>query len=132
MADQLLTDMRVLIVEDEMLVMMSIEDMLTDLGCTQITSAASVDQALIAIQTHPFDVATLDVNLNGTQSYAVAEALVDKGIPFAFSTGYGARGMADAFRDWPVLDKPFNFAQLTKVMAELLAPSASDPPALVA
>jgi len=122
MADQLLTDMRILIVEDEMLVMMSIEDMLGDLGCTRITSASSVDQALTAIQAHPFDAATLDVNLNGTRSYAVAEALVQKGIPFAFSTGYGARGMADGFRDWPVLDKPFNFAQLTKVMAELLTP----------
>lgn len=132
MADHLLTNMRVLIVEDEMLVMMSIEDMLTDLGCTQITSVSSVEQALTAIQTHPFDAATLDVNLNGARSYAVAEALVEKGIPFAFSTGYGIRGMADAYRDWPVLEKPFNFGQLTKVMAELLAPSASDPPALAA
>lgn len=132
MADQLLSDMRILIVEDEMLVMMSIEDMLSDLGCTQISRAASVDQALTAIQTHAFDAATLDVNLNGTQSYAVAEALVEHGIPFAFSTGYGARGMADAYRDWPVLDKPFNFAQLTKVMTALLAPSAGDPPALAA
>lgn len=124
--------MRVLIVEDEMLVMMSIEDMMTDLGCTQIARASTVDKALAEIRSHPFDAATLDVNLNGTQSYAVAEALVEHGIPFAFSTGYGARGMADAYRDWPVLDKPFNFAQLTKVMTELLAPSASDPPALAA
>lgn len=127
MVDQLLSDMRVLVVEDEMLVMMSIEDMLTDLGCTQIMSASSVDQALIAIQTHSFDAATLDVNLNGTQSYAVAEALVEHGVPFAFSTGYGARGMADAFSDWPVLDKPFNFRQLTEVMTALIAPSLSVP-----
>ena len=130
MADQLLSDMRVLIVEDEMLVMMSIEDMLTDLGCTQIARASSVDQALTAIRTQRFDAATLDVNLNGTRSYAVAEALVEHGVPFAFSTGYGARGMGDAFRDWPVLDKPFNFAQLTKVLTTLLAPSASGTPAL--
>lgn len=115
-----------------MLVMMSIEDMLTDLGCTRITRASTVDQALTAIRAQPFDAATLDVNLNGTRSYAVAEALVERGIPFAFSTGYGARGMADGYRDWPVLDKPFNFAQLTKVMTTLLAPSASGPPALAA
>lgn len=132
MADQLLSNMRVLIVEDEMLVMMSIEDMLTDLGCTQITSVSSVDQALTAIQTQPFDAATLDVNLNGTQSYAVAEALIDHGVPFAFSTGYGARGTNDAYRDWPVLDKPFNFDQLTKVLTALLAPSAGGPTSLAA
>jgi len=132
MADQLLSDMRVLIVEDEMLVMMSIEDMLGDLGCTQITRASSVDQALAAIRTQPFDAATLDVNLNGTRSYAVAEALVEHGVPFAFSTGYGARGMADAFRDWPVLDKPFNFTQLTRVLTGLLAPLAGEPPILAA
>ena len=132
MADQLLSDLRVLIVEDEMLVMMSIEDMLTDLGCTQIAMASTVDQALTKIRTLTFDAATLDVNLNGTQSYAVAEALVEHGIPFAFSTGYGARGMADAYRDWPVLDKPFNFAQLTKVMTALVTSSAGEPPAVAA
>lgn len=127
MTDQLLSNTRVLIVEDEMLVMMSIEDMLTDLGCTQISRASSVDQALLKIRAQPFDAATLDVNLNGTQSYAVAEALVEHGVPFAFSTGYGARGMADAYRDWPVLDKPFNFYQLTEVMTALLAPPAGGP-----
>ena len=115
-----------------MLIMMAIEDMLADLGCAQITRASSVDQALTAIRTEPFDAATLDVNLSGTRSYAVAEALVEHGIPFAFSTGYGAKGMANAFRDWPVLDKPFNLAQLTKVMTALLAPLAGDPPALAA
>lgn len=130
MADQLLANMRVLIVEDEMLVMMSIEDMMTDLGCTQIARASTVDEALIQIRNRPFDAATLDVNLNGTQSYAVAEALVEHGIPFAFSTGYGARGMADAYRDWPVLDKPFNFAQMTAVMTALVAPSIGDSSAL--
>lgn len=130
MADQLLTKMRILIVEDEMLVMMSIEDMLADLGCTQITLASNVDQALNAIRTQQFDAATLDVNLNGTRSYAVAEALVEHGVPFAFSTGYGARGLADIFRHRPVLDKPFNFAQLTKVLTALLA--SGQPPALAA
>ena len=113
-----------------MLVMMSIEDMMTDLGCTQIARASTVDEALIQIRNRPFDAATLDVNLNGTQSYAVAEALVEHGIPFAFSTGYGARGMADAYRDWPVLDKPFNFAQMTAVMTALVAPSIGDSSAL--
>ena len=112
-----------------MLVMMAIEDMLADLGCTQITHASNVDQALTVIRTQPFDLATLDVNLNGTRSYAVAEALVEHGIPFAFSTGYGARGMADAFSHRPVLDKPFNYAQLTKVLTALLAPPA--PPAAI-
>lgn len=132
MADQLLSDRRILIVEDEMLIMMSIEDMLSDLGCVQISRASTVDQALSKIRTQSFDAATLDVNLNGTQSYAVADALVEHGIPFAFSTGYGARGMADTYHDWPVLDKPFNFAQLTAVMTALLAPSAGAPPALAA
>lgn len=130
MADQLLTQMRVLVVEDEMLVMMSIEDMLTDLGCTHITLASNVDQALTAIRTKQFDAATLDVNLNGLRSYAVAEALVEHGVPFAFSTGYGTKGVADIFRHRPVLDKPFNFAQLTKVLTTLLAPGP--PPALAA
>ena len=43
---RLLADKRVLVVEDEMLVLMAIEDMLSDLGCTSITVAGNLAKAL--------------------------------------------------------------------------------------
>lgn len=101
-----------------MLVLMAIEDMLSDLGCTSITAAATVEKALTLIEAEPFDLATLDVNLDGRRSYTVAKALSDRGIPFAFSTGYGEH--SEGYGDRPVLNKPFNPAQLLTVLTGLL------------
>lgn len=120
MNNQLLTDKQVLVVEDEMLVAMQIEDMLGDLGCASITLAASVEAALNSVSANTFDLATLDLNLNGTKSYAVAEALQARHIPFAFSTGYGAQAVDDEYRVHPVLAKPYTSSQLEKVICGLL------------
>ncbi|WP_245318943.1 response regulator [Mesorhizobium temperatum] len=79
--DKLLSGRRVLVVEDEMLVLIMIEDMLADLGCESVTAAATVNQALAVIDAQIFDVAMLDMNLNGCNSYAVAEALGTRGVP---------------------------------------------------
>ena len=120
MADRPLTDLNILVVEDEMLVMMGIEDMLTDLGCTAISLAGTIDRALELIAANDFDCATLDVNLNGQRSYQVATALAERGIPFAFSTGYGEHGVGEGFGDRPVLTKPFGNHQLMAVVTNLL------------
>ncbi len=132
MDDQLLSGRRVLVIEDEMLVMMAIEDMLADLGCTSVTAAATIDQALSAIESRSFDLATLDINLDGRRSYPVADALGEHSVPFAFSTGYGDFGIDEGYRHRPVLNKPYNCRQLTAVLTALLAASAASPVALAA
>src|SRR3982750_2127731 len=99
--------LRVLVVEDEALVAMLIEDMLVDLGCVVVGIASTVEDALARISSSAFDLAILDVNLHGTESYPAAHALAFKSVPFLFSTGYGARGLPDALRSVPVLAKPF-------------------------
>jgi CheY-like chemotaxis protein len=121
MDSNLLSGMRVLVVEDEMLVMMGIEDMLADLGCTSVTAAADLEKALSLIAGNRFDFATVDVNLGGTRSYPVAQALSDAGVPFAFSTGYGEDGVGEGFGDHPVLSKPFTSERFTEVMNILIA-----------
>ena len=67
--DKLLSGRRVLVVEDEMLVLIMIEDMLADLGCMSVTSAATVDKALALINEQVFGAAMLDMNLNGNDSH---------------------------------------------------------------
>lgn len=118
MTPDLLAGCRVLVVEDEMLVAMTIEDMLDDLGCTAVVSAATVGQALAAIAAETFDLATLDCNLGGARSDAVADALAAKGVPFAFSTGYSDAG-EDRHAARPVLRKPYRPADFAAVMATL-------------
>ena len=121
--DKLLSGRRVLVVEDEMLVLIMIEDMLADLGCKSVTSAATVDKALALINAQVFDVALLDVNLNGSDSHPVAEALSTRGVPFVYSTGNTSHNLRDGYSDRPVLKKPFKYDELAAILTRLqLAP----------
>ena len=117
----LLAHQRILVVEDEMLVLMNIEMALEELGCSQIRAAASVPAALVLLEIHNFDAALLDVNLGGEKSFPVADALIERGIPFAFSTGYGSPGHRGDLGDRPLLRKPYLRKDLIAVFEELLA-----------
>lgn len=118
--DQPLAGKHILVVEDEMLVLMAIEDMMSDLGAESVTAAATVEQALNLISARHFDFATVDVNLNGVRSNPVADALGADNVPFAFSTGYGNPSMEGAYGDQVVLRKPYNSGSLTEVVNQLL------------
>lgn len=121
--DKLLSGRRILVVEDEMLVLLNVEDMLADLGCTSVSVAATVDQALALIAAQTFDAAMVDVNLNGRKSYLVADALAARGVPFVFSTGYSGESLDDGHRDRPVLGKPYREVDLVEVLKRLLVPA---------
>ena len=116
----LLTGRRMLIVEDEMLVLMNIEMAFEDLGCSGIHAAASVAEALALLGRHGFDAAIVDVNLGGEKSYPVADALIRLGIPFVFSTGYSDHGDRPDLEDRPVLRKPYTREALIAVFERLL------------
>ncbi len=106
-----------------MLVLIMIEDMLADLGCQSVTSAATVDKALALIDAQAFDVALLDMNLNGNDSHAVAEVLSARGVPFVYSTGNTGQSLRDGYSDRPVLKKPFKYEELAAILTRLkLAP----------
>lgn len=111
--------MRVLLVEDEGLVALMLEDILADLGHTVVGPVARLDKALEMVQRETFDIAILDVNINGGDTYAVAAALAARDIPFIFSTGYGKKSLQEAYRDRPTLQKPFQEHELKKLLAEI-------------
>lgn len=112
--------LRVLVVEDEMLVALMLEEMLAELGHEVAATVADFDHAMAIARSGAFDVAILDVNLNGTLIYPVADALAARGIPFAFSTGYGQRNLHECHRARPTLPKPFERRELENLMAEML------------
>lgn len=107
-----LNGLRVMIVEDEALIAMMAEDMIDSLGSVVAGLASTVGDALAALTAVRFDVALLDVNLNGHTSMGVAAALKALGTPFAFTTGYGADGIDVEHRDMPVLTKPYSISDL--------------------
>lgn len=116
-----LAGLRVLVVEDEMMVSMLIEDMLEDLGCKVVGPASRLDEAIELAKTAEIDCAVLDVNLGGQPIFPLADLLREKGAPFAFATGYGDAGLRDVDRGSPVLQKPFREGDLARVLGELRA-----------
>ncbi len=113
---------RILIVEDEALVAIVIAEQLTDLGY-EVVTVATVKQALANLKPeHRLDAALLDLQLEGEQSFAVGDALVERRVPFAFMTGFGPSGLKGTrFFDVPVLAKPFRFEELKRSLLGLLA-----------
>jgi light-regulated signal transduction histidine kinase (bacteriophytochrome) len=100
---------RMLVLEDNMIIALDLEDMLTRLGVKQVTVTSSVAQALEALAEESPPFAILDVNLGLETSFPVADALQAAGVPFAFGTGFGdSAAFPDRFRDAPVLQKPYS------------------------
>jgi CheY-like chemotaxis protein len=113
--------LRVLVVEDEMMVSMLIEDMLTDLGCQVVGPASRLDEAMQLAATSELDCAVLDVNLGGQPIFPLADLLRERGLPIAFATGYGDAGLRAIDHGAPVLQKPFREGDLARVLGELRA-----------
>jgi DNA-binding NtrC family response regulator len=117
---------RVFVVEDEMLVAWLMEDMLAELGCTVVGPAVRVDEALRTIDSSAIDLAVVDVNLNGERSFPVVDALVERGVPFTFSTGYHADSLPVQYREFPMLRKPFARSKLSETLTMLLTSQHPD------
>jgi CheY-like chemotaxis protein len=117
-----LAGVRVLLVEDETLVAMLLEDMIGDLGGTVVGAASRVGRALEIVNDPgtAIDVGLLDVNLGGEDAFPIAAALAERGVPFAFSTGYGNAGLPEAWRSRPTLQKPFTQEQVQSVLSRTL------------
>ena len=112
---------RVLVIEDESLVTMLLEDELAEIGCEVAALASRVHDAAHKAQSLSFDVAILDVNLNGEQTFSIAEILLGRGIPFVFATGYGSASVPAQLQAIPVLQKPFEQRDLEIALCAVLS-----------
>jgi CheY-like chemotaxis protein len=109
--------LRVLLVEDEIMIALLVEEILAEFGHTVVGPASRIDRALELVASEAIDVAILDVNIDGKEVYPVAEALAARGIPFMFVSGYGT--LPERFRDRPRLTKPFRQRALLELLVEL-------------
>ncbi len=117
--------LRVLVVEDEMLVAMLVEDMLHDLGHVPVGPAARLETGIEMASDETLDLAILDVNLNGTKSFPIADILTARGVSVIFATGYGKSGLDPRFAEFPVIAKPFSEAVLHAAIRSAKADKAS-------
>ncbi|KYF88954.1 response regulator [Sorangium sp. So ce394] len=110
-----LEGLRVLVVEDEPMIASSLEDVLTDLGCVVIGPALTMKDAIRLAREAPIDGASLDINIAGEKVYAVADILMERGIPFVFVTGYGKAGLRESDLSRPVLQKPYSLHRFVEI-----------------
>jgi light-regulated signal transduction histidine kinase (bacteriophytochrome)/CheY-like chemotaxis protein len=111
-----------LVVEDNMMIALDAEDMLRELGAEAVTMAASVKDALAAIDRDRPSLALLDVNLGPETSMPVAERLAELGVPFLFASGYGdGVGRPEALAGVPMLAKPYSNETLGRAVSDLLS-----------
>ena len=111
---------RLLVVEDELLVALDIESILSDAGLIVIGPASNAAEALELIADTQPDAALIDANLSGEPIDAVAQLLSDRHIPFAYVTGYGRESLP-AKHPAPIVSKPFDADQLLAAARRLLA-----------
>jgi len=119
------TGLRVLVVEDEAMIAMLAEDMLEMAGCELAGVASTLAEGLAAAERDDFDVAMLDMNLDGDHSTPIADRLQARGKAFIFTTGYGSGGVPDHHSDRPVCAKPYVLGDLQATLAQAAGTSSS-------
>jgi DNA-binding LytR/AlgR family response regulator len=112
-----LTGLRVLVVEDMMLVAEEISEELRSCGCVVVGPAAHVREALGLVEKEALHGALLDVNLAGEFCFPIAAALRALDVPVVFLTGYSESALfPPEFRDIPRLAKPFDSSALVDLV----------------
>ncbi|AKF45886.1 response regulator [Pseudomonas fragariae (ex Marin et al. 2024)] len=111
---------KVLLVEDETMLAMLMEMMLEDLGFATAYHASTLNDGVEYARNGEYDLAILDINIIGGNSFPIAAAIADRGIPFMFCSGYGRLGIPDAWLNRRCVAKPFSAEQLSEALSELL------------
>lgn len=123
MCNLALAGMRVLVMEDEILIAMDVEQLCREHGAAEVVLVHALDEtdAALPAESH-FDAAILDVALAGRSTLGFAGKLVAAGVPFIFATGHAdAEGLFDEFPDVAVIGKPYGEAMLVGALARAIA-----------
>ncbi|HZJ11379.1 MAG TPA: response regulator [Methyloceanibacter sp.] len=107
----------ILVVEDEFLIALDIVAALEQAGVPVSGPASTVNDALAAIERETLRGALLDAHLAGESAACIADALVARGLPFAFVSGYGRESLPLAYRTAPLVRKPFTDQDLLAAIA---------------
>jgi CheY-like chemotaxis protein len=100
--------LQILIVEDNYFVAVALAQRIQDMGASVVGPVATLQSALEIVERNGYELngASLDVNLAGQLVFPVADALLARGIPFIFSTGYDLRAIPEMYRGIPRCEKP--------------------------
>ncbi|WP_233236370.1 response regulator [Bordetella sp. LUAb4] len=119
---------RILVVEDDYLVALTVVELLEDAGAEVIGPYSNAQEAVAMVTSGAMeiDAGILDVNLDGETSFPVADALAARQIFFIFATGYGGSVLGDPYQNYPRCQKPFDPADLFQRLAVGTAAQAGE------
>ncbi len=117
----MLSDCHILVVEDEAYIAIDLLMTLTREGAIVLGPAQSISDGLSLCTQATIDCAILDIELADGDSFEIADALADHGVPFVFMTGYSDHPIPARHRAQPVIRKPFAIADMAQTVAELVA-----------
>ena len=124
MVSSALRDRRILVVEDEYLIAMSLQDALENAGSVVVGPVPSVEKALKQIESEPhIDAAVVDVNLGGMLAYPVADMLIARKIPFVFTSGYEDHVLGSRYSEVKNCPKPYLFQAMEDALVEAMSRS---------
>ena len=122
-SDELPRDLRIMLLEDQMLIAMDVEGLLADRGFTAVSTVNSTVEAFKLIERAPPSLGILDVNLGDDTSISVAQRLHELGVPFVFATGYGESSVIPPeLSGVPVVRKPYDADGLLRALQRAFAP----------
>jgi CheY-like chemotaxis protein len=122
MSLEFLKESRILLVEDQLIIAMDVEFMLSDHGVAATDTATSSTEAFEVLATVRPDAALLDFNLGQETSLPIADHLFENGIPFVFATGYGDNSMIpEKFSHVPIVSKPYDVNTLIATLSDAMA-----------
>ncbi len=113
---QLLKGQRILVVEDNFIMALDLSQMVEELGGVVVGPAGRLDEGVALAKSNEIDGAILDVNLDGSNTFNLADGLLAGHVPVIFATGYDARTLPDRFADTPKLSKPFSISSIEKAL----------------
>jgi len=115
---------RVLVIEDELLLALSIASQVEKFGWQVVGPAGRMADAMRLARDEALNAALLDLNLHGDKTYAVAKILSERAIPFIFLTGYDPGAVPREYASVPVLEKPFTDAELAARLQPMVGDGA--------
>jgi CheY-like chemotaxis protein len=111
----------VLLIEDSLIIALDAEDILERLGAEAVLTAATVEAALETMEASPPTLAMLDINLGDRTSFAIADRLLELGIPFLFATGYGEQAkLPPDHLARTVVQKPYTLENVARALDSLV------------
>jgi CheY-like chemotaxis protein len=120
-SDAPLSGFRVLVAEDEVLIALTAEEMLSEAGAKEIVVATRVDEALKYLDRPlAFDAAVIDLNFGSGIDLSLAAAARQNQIPFVFATGYESLEMLPVhLADVPIVTKPYTVGALVTAVRDI-------------